>query len=103
MTRRKLEIPAIIVVSMVLFVAQAPRPRPVLTIDQIMEGQDFAGTQPAEVRWSFDGQRVYFRWKTPSEKKDGLYVVEARGGTPRRLSDAEEKEAPPFGGTENVG
>src|SRR5436190_18377772 len=89
--------------SMLLFVGQAPRPRGTsLNIDQIMEGPDFAGTQPSDVRWSVDGHKVYFRWKTPAEKKDGLYVVDAKGGTPRRLSDAAEKEAPPFGGADNV-
>lgn len=88
---------------MSLFVAQAPRPRnATLTIDQIMEGPDFAGTQPSEVRWSVDGKKVYFRWKTASEKKEGLYEVDAAGGNPRRLSDAEEKEAPPTGGVENA-
>src|SRR5438067_10881010 len=93
----------IIIASMLLFGAGAPRPQSIgLTIDQIMEGPDFAGTQPSDVRWSVDGQKVYFHWKTPSEKKEGLYVVDAKGGTPRRLSDTEEKEAPPSGGVENV-
>lgn len=67
-----------------------------------MEGADFAGMQPSAVRWSVDGKSVYFRWKPVSEKKEGLYVVDASGGTPRRLSEAEEKEAPPSGGVDNV-
>src|SRR5207248_1901878 len=87
----------IISISLILFMAQSPR-RPILTINQIMEGPDFAGTEPSEVRWSFDSQKVFFRWKTPIEKKEGLYVVDRNSGSPRRLSDGEEKEAPPFGG-----
>jgi len=67
-----------------------------------MEGPEFAGTQPSEVRWSVDGQRVYFRWKTTTEKKDGVYVTDVIGRTPRRLSDAEEREAPPSAGIENT-
>src|SRR2546427_13145362 len=93
----------ILLFAVVLFSAQAPRPHnTTLTIDQIMEGPDFAGTQPSEVRCSVDSQKVYFRWKTTTEKKAGLYVVDAPGGTPRRLSDAEEKEVPPAGGVENA-
>ncbi|MBI4471293.1 MAG: prolyl oligopeptidase family serine peptidase [Acidobacteria bacterium] len=81
-------------------VGQAPRST-APTIDQIMEGPDFSGTAPSDVRWSVDGQKVYFRWKTTSEKEAGLYVVDATGGTPTRLSEAEEREAPPSGGVEN--
>ncbi len=93
----------IVVISLVLFAGQAPRPRATtLTIDQIMEGPDFAGTQPSEIRWSVDGHKVYFRWKTTSEKKAGLYTVDANGGVPRRLTDEEEKEAPPADGVENA-
>ncbi|MBI2149249.1 MAG: DPP IV N-terminal domain-containing protein, partial [Acidobacteria bacterium] len=93
----------IVGISLVLFAGQAPRPRATtLTIDQIMEGPDFAGTQPSEIRWSVDGHKVYFRWKTTSEKKAGLYTVDANGGVPRRLTDEEEKEAPPADGVENA-
>ena len=88
---------------MLLVAAQAPPARnPTLSIDEIMEGPEFAGTQPSEVRWSVDGQRVYFRWKTTKEKKDALYVVDVTDRTPRRLSDAEEREAPPSAGVENA-
>jgi hypothetical protein len=34
-------------------------------------------------------------------KKEGVYVVSADGGSPRRISDSEERLAPPFGGAEN--
>ena len=82
--------------------AQTARPQPArLTIDRMMEGADFSGTQPTEVRWSVDGKNLYFRWKKPAEKKDGLYVVVADGGTPRRLSDDEERLAPPNSGVDN--
>src|ERR1041385_2410492 len=74
--------------------AQNARPQPArLAIDRIMEGADFSGTQPSDVRWSVEGRNVYFRWKKPAEKKQGLYVVAADGGTPRRLSDDEERLA----------
>src|SRR5215831_1008970 len=81
---------------------QTPRPQAArLTIDRVMDGPDFSGTQPAEVRWSVDGKSIYFRWKKADEKKEGVYVVAPDGGTPRRLSEDEERLAPPFGGVEN--
>src|SRR5262245_46089406 len=88
-------------VSVFLMAAQTRSQNIRLTIDQIMEGADFSGTSPSEVRWSVDGKSVYFRWKKPSEKKEGLYVVPADGGTPRRLTEDEERLAPPAGGVEN--
>jgi dipeptidyl aminopeptidase/acylaminoacyl peptidase len=81
---------------------QQPQVSPArLTIDRIMEGPDFFGTQPSEVRWSVDGKSLYFRWKKAGEKKEGTYVVSVDSGTPRRLSDDEERLAPPTGGVEN--
>jgi dipeptidyl aminopeptidase/acylaminoacyl peptidase len=74
-----------------------------LTIERIMDGPDFSGTTPTEVRWSVDGKSLYFRWKKADEKKDGVYVVAVEGGLPRRLSDNEERVAPPFGGVEDEG
>jgi len=104
MAARKLHSSLVVIfLSMLLVAAQSPPARnPTLSIDQIMEGPEFAGTQPSEVRWSVDGQRVYFRWKTTKEKKDALYVVDVTDRTPRRLSDAEEREAPPSAGVENA-
>src|SRR5215831_1765139 len=86
-----------------IYVPQSlPQTQPArLTIDRIMDGPDFSGTQPSEVRWSVDGKSLYFRWKKASEKKEGVYVVAPDGGTPRRLSEDEERLAPPFGGVEN--
>ncbi len=102
MTSRRIHF-LIIIISIALFAGQAPRRQKASpTIDRIMEGPDFAGTRPSEVRWSVDGRRVYFRWKTATEKKDGTYVADAAGGGLRRLSDAEEREAPPAGGVENA-
>jgi len=104
MAARKLHSSLVVIfLSMLLVAAQAPPAHnPTLSIDEIMEGPEFAGTRPSEVRWSVDGHRVYFRWKTTKEKKDALYVVDVTDRTPRRLSDAEEREAPPSAGVENA-
>jgi dipeptidyl aminopeptidase/acylaminoacyl peptidase len=88
-------------VSVFLMAAQTRSQSIRLTIDQIMGGADFSGTSPSDVRWSVDGKSVYFRWKKAADKKEALYVVGADGGTIRKLSDDEERLAPPIGGVEN--
>jgi len=91
----------IIGLSVFLIAAQTRSQPARLSIDQIMEGADFSGTTPSDLRWSVDGKSVYFRWKKATDKKDAMYVVPADGGIPRRLSDDEERMAPPSGGVEN--
>jgi dipeptidyl aminopeptidase/acylaminoacyl peptidase len=69
-----------------------------LTVDSIMRGPDLVGAPPANLRWSVDSNQLYFTWRKPGEKEDGLYVVTREGGTPKRLSDEEAKAAPPVNG-----
>jgi dipeptidyl aminopeptidase/acylaminoacyl peptidase len=78
--------------------AQGPPP---LTIDLIMQGPQFYGYAPQDLRWSGDGQRLYFRWKQASERYDapwGTWVLPRAEGAPRRLSDEEARLAPPVDG-----
>src|ERR1039457_1286813 len=72
-----------------------------LTIDNIMRGPGLYGYEPAQVRWSGDGERVYFQWKQPSDpqiKDLDTYVVGRGGSGLRKLPDAEAKLAPPASG-----
>src|SRR5690349_6538231 len=69
-----------------------------LTIDTIMRGYGLEGYAPRAVRWSRDGQLVYFEWKQFSDPTEGdfhTWVVGRDGKGLRKLSDAEEKNAPP--------
>jgi dipeptidyl aminopeptidase/acylaminoacyl peptidase len=69
-----------------------------LTIDNIMRGPGLYGYEPAQVRWSGDGERIYFQWKQasdPQDKDPDTYVVNRDGGGLRKLTDAEAKLAPP--------
>ena len=69
-----------------------------LTIDNIMRGPELYGYAPSGVRWSGDGQRIYFQWKQagdPLLKPLDTYVVGRDGSGPRKLSDAEAKLVPP--------
>ena len=72
-----------------------------LTVDNIMRGPALVGYAPAQVRWSRDGRRVYFRWKQASEprlKEMDLYSVSSDGTDLRKLSDEEARQAPPANG-----
>jgi dipeptidyl aminopeptidase/acylaminoacyl peptidase len=69
-----------------------------LSIDNIMRGPGLYGWTPEDVRWSPDGQHVYFSWKLYSDTLEhdrDTYVVNRDGGGLRKLSDEEKKDAPP--------
>ena len=71
------------------------------TIDTIMRGPQLYGYEPAGVRWSGNGERIYFQWKQASDpllKPLDTYVVGRDGSGLRKLSDAEAKVAPPRAG-----
>jgi dipeptidyl aminopeptidase/acylaminoacyl peptidase len=52
------------------------------------------GYPPTGLRWSGDSKEVYFEWRTPKDDEAATWVVSRAGGTPRRLSDEERKQAP---------
>src|SRR5579871_416014 len=72
-----------------------------LTIEKIMRGPGLYGYEPAAVRWSGDGRRVYFQWKQASDAINhplDTYVVNLDGSSLHKLSDDEAKLAPPAAG-----
>ncbi|MBI5086147.1 MAG: S9 family peptidase [Acidobacteria bacterium] len=86
--------------------APAPAQQPVpkkqpLTVDWIMRGPELYGYAPRAIRWSGDGQQVYFQWKQASdavEKDYETWVVNRDGSGLKRLTDEEARLAPPAGG-----
>src|SRR5579864_6205663 len=76
----------------------APAGKFSLTIDNIMRGPGLYGYEPSQVRWSGDGERLYFQWKQASDpvvRDPDTYVVNRDGSGLRKLSDAEAKLTPP--------
>ncbi|HJQ27472.1 MAG TPA: prolyl oligopeptidase family serine peptidase [Blastocatellia bacterium] len=72
-----------------------------LTIDNIMRGPALVGYEPGGLRWSADGQRLYFQWKQYTEAREkemDTYAVNCDGTGLRKLSEEEAKSAPPAGG-----
>src|SRR5437899_1019026 len=81
--------------------AGAPAPTKVgfeLTVDRIMRGPKLVGYPPSGLRWSGDSARLYFEWRRPGEDEPSTWVVAREGGEPRKLSDAERRNAPPANG-----
>jgi len=69
-----------------------------LTVDTIMRGPNLAGYAPRNVRWSYDGQQVFFDWKRhdePIEENEyTTYAVGRDGKGLRKLTDEEAKQTP---------
>ena len=63
-----------------------------------MRGPALVGYEPSQVRWSHDSRTIYFQWKQATDKEDAppdTYVVDRNGGPPRKLSEADARNAPP--------
>ena len=88
--------------SCALFLAQAQNTGQfALTIDNIMRGSQLVGYEPAEPRWSYDSEHIYFQWKQVTEKEDApmdTYTVNRDGSGLHKLSDAEVRLLPPANG-----
>ena len=79
----------------------APAGKFALTIDNIMRGPGLYGWEPSQVRWSGDGEKIYFQWKQATDpllKDLDTYVVGRDGSGLKKLSEMEAKDAPPAGG-----
>ncbi len=66
-----------------------------------MRGPELYGYEPSQVRWSGDGERIYFEWKQASDPRiqpPDTYVIGHDGSGLRKLTDAEAKLAPPAAG-----
>ncbi len=81
--------------------ATPPLPPLKLDVDTIMRGFGLTGYTPRAVRWSPDGQQVFFEWKRysdPTEENFDTYVAGRDGSGLRKLTDEQAKDAPPANG-----
>jgi len=72
-----------------------------LTIDNIMRGPGLVGYEPTAVRWSYDGEHLYFQWKQYTDKETApadIYTVNRDGSGLHKLADQEIKLLPPVSG-----
>ena len=63
-----------------------------------MRGPKLVGYPPSGLRWSGDSGQLYFEWRHPGEDEASTWVVARDGGMPRKLTDAERRNAPPAAG-----
>ncbi len=67
-----------------------------LTIDNIMQGEELVGTSPTAIMWSYDSQKVYFRWREPGSKTASFYTVNVKDLKPKTISLDEILKSPPL-------
>ena len=74
-----------------------------LSVRNIMRGPELYGREPAQVRWTADGQWVYFRWLPPGSAWDAQlkpYRIAPRAGAqPELVSDAHMDSVAPWLGS----
>ncbi len=80
--------------------AQAPAAPFDLSVRNIMRGPELYGREPQNVRFSADGQWLYFRWLAPgaawNEELQPYRVAARAGATPERVTDAHMDSVAPM-------
>ena len=69
-----------------------------LSVEQIMQApESWIGDWPEDLRWSEDGQYLYFDWNPGGQfPSDSLYRVPREGGSPEKVPPAERRQPMPF-------
>jgi dipeptidyl aminopeptidase/acylaminoacyl peptidase len=70
-----------------------------LSIKNIMRGPELYGEPPSNVRFTDDGQWIYFDWKKgglPWNAETSLYRVKAAGGEPEQVDEADARTVQPL-------
>ena len=79
-------------------IAPVAQAQPLPGIERLVSLPTISGTPPARPTWSPDGARVAFLWNDQGWPFRDLWVVDATGGEPRRLTRLEPSAAHrPFG------
>ena len=58
-----------------------------LSVDQIMQGEDFVGYLPTRVNWSDDSQRIYFSWNPDGDTLRSTYQVDISSKKIKKLNN----------------
>jgi len=69
-----------------------------LTIEQIMQGEEFVGYLPENISWSPDSEIVYFSWNPENDTLRNWYKVEVGENKPIKLTEEEVRMMPSFNG-----
>ena len=81
----------------------AATPEP-LTLEGIArDTEEWVGSAPSQIRWSQDGESLYFMWNPEAADIPDLYVVSCAGGTPQKVPSDELRNVPPRGAMRRTG
>lgn len=91
---------ALVALALTASIASAQTPAFDLTVPNIMRGPELYGREPDNVRWTADGQWVYFRWVAPgaawNETQKPYRVAPRAGATPELVTDAHMDSVAPM-------
>ncbi len=68
-----------------------------LTVEQIMQGEDFVGYSPKAIQWSPDGQYIYFTWNPNLDTLRSEYKVNIKTKEISKVSYREQRNKPEIG------
>jgi len=76
-----------IIVALVGFIsASALAQNTTLTVEKIMKDQQWVGTSPSNVSWSWDSKSVFFNWNPDKNVMDSFYIFKLNGKQPEKLN-----------------
>lgn len=61
-------------------------------LEALMQGNDFIGHSPENLRWSADSKQIYFDWKREGKLISDLHFSNTAAAAPKMLSDTEQKD-----------
>jgi dipeptidyl aminopeptidase/acylaminoacyl peptidase len=77
---------------------RSPNGAPRLTLEAISrDNAKWIGTPPSDVRWSVDGQHLYFTWNPDGADVAELYTMPASGGVPTKVPHEQRRFVVPDG------
>jgi len=68
-----------------------------LTIDQIMQGENFVGYSPTRINWSDDSQNIFFNWNPDNDTIPSSYKVDLKTKAISKRTISELKNSSAFG------
>jgi dipeptidyl aminopeptidase/acylaminoacyl peptidase len=73
-----------------VFLFAQPENKSVLSLPTIMQGEDFVGHLPEDIRWHPDGSTLFFSWNPNQDTLRSTYRVSIPDGTPELVSPEQE-------------
>lgn len=66
-----------------------------LSLEKIMQGDEWIGHQPRNIHWSEDSRTIYFQWNPDNNPSDSLYSYVPKTDRTEKVSPQQRLELPP--------